>query len=43
MDDIVCKCGGRSLEEHLKSGGPGHTFKQDKASSQVRTGNGTKG
>ncbi|MFE4334041.1 hypothetical protein ACFRQM_32900 [Streptomyces sp. NPDC056831] len=35
MDKIVCKCGARTYEEHLKSGRPAHTFAQDKASRQV--------
>lgn len=38
MDEITCKCGARTYEAHLKSGQPGHTFKADKATSQVRKG-----
>lgn len=36
MDKIVCKCGARSYDEHLKRGGPAHTYKPDKASGAVR-------
>lgn len=36
MDEIVCKCGARTYEEHLLSDKPAHTYKPDKASSQVR-------
>jgi len=36
MDEIVCKCGARTYEQHVASGGPAHTHKRDKASSQVR-------
>ncbi len=35
MDTIVCKCGARTYDEHLRSG-KGHTYKPDKASGQVR-------
>ncbi len=43
MDNIICKCGARNYEAHLKSDGPAHTFKQDKATSQVRAGRKSKG
>lgn len=36
MDEIVCKCGARTYEQHLASGTSGHAYKPDKASRQVR-------
>jgi len=35
-DQITCKCGARTYEQHLTSGKSAHTYKPDKASSQVR-------
>ncbi|MGW2739161.1 hypothetical protein ACWC4D_33800 [Streptomyces sp. NPDC001288] len=40
MDTIICKCGATTYEQHLVSGQPAHTFKQDKSNSQVRQGSG---
>ncbi len=36
MDQLTCKCGARTCDQHLASGKPVHTYKPDKASSQVR-------
>lgn len=36
MDSITCKCGARSYEEHLKAKGAPHTYKANKATSQIR-------
>lgn len=35
-DQITCKCGARTYEQHLASNKSAHTYKPDKASGQVR-------
>ncbi|MFE9137811.1 hypothetical protein [Streptomyces sp. NPDC007355] len=37
MDEIMCKCGALTYEQHLMSDKPGHTYKSNKVTSQVRT------